>query len=348
MNIVIVSTKFSPGHIAHLCAYYHLSVECGFKTIFYLNKSYLKYINKDEYAVVTDFNKVADIDPDVVLIYNASVIDMRIAKFCDSYGWKLLYVWHEPYPGFRQLLKEKSYIPKFIAAHFISLYICRQADGVFFASQYAMGLCKTYIPSIYKIAIRFPLIFMDESIKNEVSHKRTFFSHVGTFSEAHGSLEFLKFVKFAAGQNIKFQIATKTDITKYLNDPILKSMKQSGQLMIQQGQPLSTHEINVAYSNSICVWNAYKRSTQSGVLPNAFMMGTPVIATYIGSFPEFVIPGVTGEFINDYRFDAILTAYNNIKININKMEENCRKEFLNLFYYRNKTKEFKKIIKKQI
>ena len=74
------------------------------------------------------------------------------------------------------------------------------------------------------------------------------------------------------------------------------------------------------------------------------MLGTPVIATCIGSFPEFVKPGQTGEFIDDYKPETILNAYHKISNNIDKMEKACRNEFLEKFYYKNQSELFAKII----
>lgn len=343
MKIIIASINFAPGMVAHLHAYYRLCVECGFQTILYLDETYLKYIDRNEYTIVTDLKAVIAINPNIVLLYNVATAAIRFAKICKSNGWKFLYVWHEPYPGLKQVLKEGSYIPQFIGAHCVSLYICCQADKVFLASDYAMESCYKYTRSMYKKAVKFPLIFMDEAQTKETT-PRKYFSHVGSFCKSHASLEFLKFVKSAVGKSILFQIATRTNITEYLNDPILQYMQKNGQLVVQQGRPLTIKEITIAYRNSICVWNAYSRSTQSGVLANAFMLGTPVIASRLGSFPEFVKPGLTGEFIDDYEPETILNAYYEIAHNIDKMEKVCRNEFLEKFYYKNQCELFKKIV----
>jgi glycosyltransferase involved in cell wall biosynthesis len=343
MKIVIASINFAPGHVAHLRAYYHLCVACGYETILYLNEEYKKYININECVIVTDLKTVVSINPDIVLLYNVASKAIKFVRFCKSKGWKFIYVWHEPYSGWRQLVKEGSYIPRFVGACCVSLYICHQSDNVFLASSYAMNVCRKYAYKMYKKSYKFPLVFMDEA-QEEASVSRKYFSYIGTFCKPHASLNFLKFVKSAIGKSIKFQIATRTNITTYLNDPVLDEMQKNGQLIVQQGRPLTTEEINRAYQNSICVWNAYARSTQSGVLANAFMLGTPVIATSVGSFPEFVKPGLTGEFVNDYKSETILNAYHKIANNLDVMQSECRKEFLKTFYYKNQVELFKKII----
>ena len=48
-------------------------------------------------------------------------------------------------------------------------------------------------------------------------------------------------------------------------------------LKLVVGKPMSNLEINNYFNKSLVVWNAYRRSMQSGVLPKAYMFGTPVI-----------------------------------------------------------------------
>lgn len=250
MKLVIASMNFAPGHATNLCAYYKLCVECGFQTTLYLNKEYLKYIDTNKYTVVTDLKSVVSINPNAVLLYNVATTAIKFARFCKFNGWKFFYILHEPYSGLKQLLKEGGYIPRLIGAHCVNFYICSQADKVLLASDYAMENCHRYAHDVYKKAVRFSLIFMDEAHTEETT-SRKYFSHVGSFYKSHASLEFLEFVKSAVGKSILFQIATRSDITKYLHDPILQYMQKSGQLIIQQGRPLTTKEINAAYRNSI-------------------------------------------------------------------------------------------------
>ncbi|WP_233185630.1 glycosyltransferase [Thermotoga sp. SG1] len=90
-------------------------------------------------------------------------------------------------------------------------------------------------------------------------------------------------------------------------------------LRIAHGRPLPNSEINRAYKESFCIWNVYRRSTQSGVLPKAYMFGTPVIANDIGSFLEFVRPEETGKIISlSVDLDEILKNVLEIRKDIDK------------------------------
>ncbi len=311
--------------------------------MFYLDEEYLKYIDSSTYLTMTKLDDVVAINPEVVLLYNIAIVAMKFARFCKTKGWKLIYILHEPVLGCRETLKEGNSIIKAIGANFVNFYICSQSDKVLLASKYAQQCCEKYMPSTYKKSAKFPLIFMDEA-SNFTDVRKKYFSLIGSFADPHAPLKFVNFIKESFNKPILFQIATKMTITRYLEDPLIKQMMCNGQLIVQQGKPLTSTEINTAYRNSICVWTAYRRSTQSGVLANAFMLGTPVIATSIGSFPEFVKPGLTGEFIDDYEPETILNAYYKIANNMEKMERACRNEFLEKFYYKNQLKLFRGIV----
>jgi len=113
---------------------------------------------------------------------------------------------------------------------------------------------------------------------------------------------------------------------------------------LSHGKPLTNMEINEAYERSFCVWNAYRRSTQSGVLPKAFMFGTPVIASNIGSFPEFVRDGENGYLIDDYDFEALSQKLLLVRGNISAMSKNCRTTFENTFHWKAQISKMKTIL----
>jgi glycosyltransferase involved in cell wall biosynthesis len=65
------------------------------------------------------------------------------------------------------------------------------------------------------------------------------------------------------------------------------------------------------------------------------MTGTAVIAARMGSFEEFVKPGVNGEFVESAAdFDAIIQAAKKIRQNIPAYVQGCRASFFGTFHYR--------------
>ena len=280
--------------------------------------------------------------PDVIWIYNIGMEDVKLIKTGKALGSKIVYVLHEPYAGVVELLKEGKYILRQTIASIVNAYICARSDCIILSSHCAKEKCMTYMKGAYSKSVMFPLIFPDQYVEK---FERKYFSMIGGYCEAHGSNEYLQFVKNSFERNdISFQIVTRSEISDKLADPVLKEMIASGRLIVQQGRPFKEEEMNEAYKKSVCTWNAYNRSTQSGVLAHSFMQGTPVIATHLGSFDEYIADGKNGTFVDDSKYDSIYSAYKRIESNEDDMVQNCRKVFLDRFYYKNQKEKFLKII----
>ena len=343
MKILICSVHFGPGHTAHLDAYKHLLDECGFESALYLAPAYLKLFSDEKIKkhIITSLEDALKFKPDVVWLYNIGFEDRKFIRAFKQRS-KLVYVLHEPYMGIHEILKEGKNIPYMVVAALLNAWICSQSYRVVLSSAYAVANCKKYMPGTYQKSLTFPLILPDKYISTS---NRQYFSMIGGYSDPHASDEFLGFVKESYQKNtIKFQIVTRTDISEKLKDTVLQKMMKDGRLLIQHGRPLPEDEMNLAYRRSFCTWNAYRRSTQSGVLANSFMQGTPVMATHLGSFEEYVKNGETGVFVNDYNYETIFNAYQQIVQNVEKMTQCCRDTFLERFYYRSQIKRFKEII----
>lgn len=129
-------------------------------------------------------------------------------------------------------------------------------------------------------------------------------------------------------------------------DSVLTKMVDDGILRISYGKPLSNEEINMSFLRSICIWNGYRFVVQSGVLPKAYMFGTPVLATRVGSFPEFVQHGKNGFFLDSYNPVEIYEYLFKIKDSLQRMTVECRKTFEETFLWRANVERMKKIIER--
>lgn len=342
LKVLICSVHFGPGHTAHLEAYQKLATECGYESALYLAQPYMKLFNHIEGQVFFQLEDALAFQPDVLWLYNIGMEDISVIKAFKKIHTKVAYVLHEPYMGFKELCKEKHTFGRMTAAAIVNYLLCQQADRVVLSSKYAVANCQKYMKRAYRKSTVFPLIFPDAMLPNQ---ERKYFSMIGGYSDPHNSPRFLEFVKESYQRNtIRFQIATRNNIEDKLQDAVLQTMMQEGRLIVQQGRPLTEQEMNTAYRSSICTWSAYVRCTQSGVLANSFMQGTPVVAAHIGSFEEYVQDGENGVFVKDYSYEAIFNAYKQIENNLDDMSKNCRKTFLNQFYYRNQIDNFKKIV----
>ena len=342
MKIVVASVHFSAGHTAHLKAYMDLAKSCGYESALYVDRKYINLFEEIDFRILINEDELIRFKPDVIWIYNTGFENINLIKVSKKLGCKIVYVLHEPFMGVKDLIKDGSYAFKEAAASLLNTYLCLKSDKVILSSKVARENCKTYMKKAYKKSDIFPLIFSDKYIDGI---DRKYFSMIGGYAESHGSSEFLSFVKNSyKNNNILFQIATRDDISDVLNDSILQEMIYTNRLLVFHGKALTEKEINMAYRRSICTWNGYKRSTQSGVLANSFMQGTPVIATRVGSFEEYIVNGENGIFIESFDFETILNSYKKIQDWLDKMTIHCRESFLDFFHFEKQREAFKKII----
>ncbi|MEG0897667.1 MAG: glycosyltransferase family 1 protein [Ruthenibacterium sp.] len=335
MTVTVVSFKYSPGLISQLKAYNYMFSRMGCKTTLLLAEGYRPYF-KDFINITygNDYKESLKQTTDIVLLYNIAFDALKLAKECKNRGIEFCYVCHEPWGGILEAYKEGDKVLKYIVASIVNMAICYKSECVLLPSKNAVASYKKrmlWCNTNYKL---FPLIFCDEynSVPNQ---NRCYFSSIGTFVKAHGCKEFLSFVQYAADNttDIKFMIASRNNIDAYIT-PRLQQLIGSGRLILHTGKPMTTQEINTYYRQSICVWNAYNRSTQSGVLPNAFMQGAPVIANKNGAAKDIFEDGTAGKFIEWPANNLeIMEKYRIIEKNIQKFSENARDIFLKNYEY---------------
>lgn len=342
MKILVCSVHFGAGHTAHLSAYQKMLNECGYDVALYLDKRYMKLFNNLSGKVFFDQSEAEKFHPDILWIYNPGLENINVIRKFKHMHVPIAYVLHEPFMGVRNLLKEGNNFGRASAAMVLNYWTCYKADKVILSSLNAQKSCSTYMKAAYQKSTLFPLIFPDELIQNRT---RKYFSSIGTYANTHGTHYFLEFVKNSEHSNdILFQIITRSNIKEKLKNPVFQRMIKNGRLIVQQGRPLTEMEMNDAYRKSICTWNGYIKSAQSGVLANSFMQGTPVMATRLESFGEYIQDGYNGIFINNFEYDTILNAFLQIRENISVLSQNARNTFLQYFYYRNQELKFVKII----
>lgn len=345
MKIVISSRHFSPAYIGHMKAWYRLCQECGYTVLIYYSEKYEKFFPEEEYKCTTSLTKVEEFAPEYAVVQNIGFEDIELFKWCKKNNCFLFYILHEPYMGFLEMLKEGKMVPKQIVAAMLNSWLCHKADKVIVCSKYAKFNCEKYMKGITKKLEMMPLLFLD-SFEESDDTERQYVSMIGTYAVSHGSDVFLRFIKeaYIRGLKLKYQITTRSDIREQLSDPIYKKMIEENVLLLQQGRPLSEKEMCGAYRRSYVVWNGYRRSTQSGVLPNSYMQGTPVIATNLRSFEEDVIPGVTGAFAENLEYESIAKAIDTILMCGKSLNLGCRDYFMSKFYYGSQIETFQKII----
>lgn len=336
MKIAVVSLRFAAGHIAHLCAYRELFRELNSEVKLFLDKPYKDFIEADESIIfIGSYEAVLEWNPDSVFSYNIANENIKLAKLCEKSQIPFYYVLHEPWDSFKELLTLRDRVPRRIAANVVNYLTCKNAYKVILASQNGKIKYETYMRGCNKNYTVFPLLFCDEyDASQEI--ERIYFSYIGGFTENRGCLAFLKFIEFSVENKlgIQFKIATRTDISGFINGELIQKAIRDGLLVVQDGKPMTTEEINHHYREAICVWNAYISSTQSGVLPNALMQGAPVIVGDRGVAEEVIKDKVEGCYISvPHKNEEILVAYQFIKMHLPEFVSNARQCFLKNYMY---------------
>jgi len=194
------------------------------------------------------------------------------------------------------------------------------------------------------------LMFEDESELCDLELSRTYISYIGTIAKDHAFLEFINSAIYIIDNNIfpayQILIATKSDLPKHVVSRIAPYILNN-RMVVKSGRPFTNKEINHFFQSSIVVWNAYKRSMQSGVLAKSYMFGSPVIISE-NNESEFFIDGKTGVKVSS-SYDAVEIA-ESIRVvskNFTKMSANVRSMFLDKFHYKSMEFIFLNILKRR-
>ena len=337
MKIAILSLRFAPGHIAHLRAYKELFVALGCEVKMFLDKGYSGFIqNQSETVFSSRDEEILEWSPDVVFSYNVSKRNIKISKKCRKKRIPFYYVLHEPWDSLRDLLSLRRRLPRRLAANYVNYLTAHYAYKVVLASETGVSKYCKYMKGCNKNYAVFPLIFCDDydaSIKCE----RRFISFIGGFTETRGCREFLEYVRFSIKnkRNNRFCIATRNHISGYIGDTLLQKAIAENTLIVFEGKPMTSEEINLHYREAICSWNAYINSTQSGVLPNALMQGSPVLVTDRGDTKNVVTNQKEGCYVSLPLMNSeIDNAVEFIKSHVDEMSEASRESFCNKFNYK--------------
>lgn len=336
MKIAILSLRFAPGHVAHLRAYRQLFMDIGCETRLFLDTQYQNFIDGDRCQFTTQIDDILQWNPDLVFSYNIAKENIRCAKRCKKLSIPFYYMLHEPWDSIKEIMLLGKRIPRRIAANIVNYRICKNAYKVILASENGEKKYRKHMRHCNGNFAVFPLIFCDD-YEDDKDVERKYFSFIGGFTQPRACSEFVSFISYSIENSlgIKFCIATRNRIDGYLNTPIIKKAIENGMLKVYAGVPMSTCEINMHYREAIVAWNAYISSTQSGVLPNALMQGTPVLVTDRGDSKETITNMKAGCFISlPHNNDEIFSAYKYILEHNEDMSEEARKTFHQFYEYK--------------
>lgn len=355
MNVCIFSGIYNASHNSFIFTMCNLFNELGYDTFALIKQQYkdsLTDYESNNYVIkyIEQYNFKEKID--ILYIINQSNIDNKIIKQLRKINKniKVCFACHEPWNGWKNTLKNfikkkestKATI-KLIIKYLLLRHELKRIDYVFLFSKAGKKRFDSYFKKYVKKTYLVTLPFTDEN--NNKKLKKEYFSFIGSIANAHNFDGYLETVKYVSqkNKNIKFMIATK-DVIPESKLKQVQFLIDNKRLTIHSGHVMSNNEINQYYDMSIAIWLFYNTSVQSGVLCKAFMFGSPVIASNIGSFKEFVIDNYNGYLLDNLDLNYICSLLDKISKNQTFFYKNSILTFNNNFNYKFMIKQYKEIL----
>ncbi len=239
---------------------------------------------------------------------------------------------HEPYK------KEKLVygVPKAMYIWILELVqsvAIRVADEVIVPSETAARAFWQRYPWFERSVKVVPLLFEDKACSIDLP--RRYVSFLGHAVKVKGVELFFELVEESTrrGLDFNFQIVTSSDISQHLTS---LSRSARSNLRVVSSTWLSDEEISFAARESAIFLALYETVMQSGVIPVAFMNGTPVIATDLDGLTEFVRHKYNGWIVPvNPSYDQVFNAIFQIFDHLETMVSNCRHTYETTFDKRN-------------
>lgn len=336
---VLISHKFNPGHLSHLLANKSMLELFDLKVYFRWNNNFNNFSNINVNEISLNELLYFNVGDSAIIWFPSfgALFDAFCLRIFTSAT--VVYILHEPYTSYKSY-RESGFstirVLRIMIVSIISYLIRLLSHKIILPSDNAWNSIGGPFKSNNKFC-KLNLMFEDECEKYPLKEDRIYISYIGTIAEDHAFDSFVKLmvgvVKMKALRNYSFLIATKSNLPISVLDDVNFCIAEE-RLVLQSGRPLSNPEINNFFSRSIVVWNAYRRSMQSGVLPKAYMFGTPVIISENNS-SEFFINKKTGVMLSsEYSINEFINAIININNNFISYSSNCRCLFMNKFFYK--------------
>jgi len=342
LKAIIVSRNFNPGHYSHLVANYKLLSDNHINTFMYHHTSFNKMSVIENERV---FNNIFELKAlgkiDLAIFWFPSlknIIDIILLRL--FYRTHIIYIFHEPLESVNSYLAAGfGFLRTFriLLVGSVSYFFVLMSDKIVLPSKKAFETFESKYLHTNKDYELIPLLFDDEAAHINTGNQRPFISYIGTIAEDHAFDEYVKFVVHAIINNCfpkyKFLVATKSTVPLAQRNALLPHI-ESGAVVLEEGRPMSNEKINYYYNNSIVVWNAYRRSMQSGVLPKAYMFGTPLLVSSCNS-SEYFDNRKHGVSVSEkYDVEELKKAVVDIVTHFEKYSKCCRDKFLSTFFYK--------------
>lgn len=343
---IIASHRLTPGHLSHMLANAQLLKDAGWDVVFRVPPGLAALADEASMPIATR----EDLSSAGLYVLWAPSLQGLLDVICVRMRSRarIVYILHEPYTSFRSYREAGfSFFKTFrvFLIHCVASIIVALSHAVILPSLNARAAFERRYRSRQAVVV--PLLFVDEAAQVAPQAERPFVSYVGTIAEDHAFEQFVTFVERAVSTGLldgyRFLIATRSVLPPNVQQ-LLAPHIEAGRVVVRSGRPLSTREINEAYGSSVVIWNAYRRSMQSGVLPKAYMFGTPVLVS-AANRSEFFVDGEHGvEVSTRYEPGELADAVRRIAKDFGRYSQACRAAFFRHFHYRANAPAFERAI----
>lgn len=340
MKAILVSKRFNPGHISHMEANCKLLEEQGFDVRYSVNERFLSFPDCGMQGKASGFaDWIALRRGDLFIVWYASVSVVFNLLFVRLFSRATtVYIYHEPYTSFSSYRAAGFSWLKTVrvtAISMVSRVICALSDKIILPSERAFQAMPAAQRQPHRYA-KINLMFGDESGPKTQGLAREFVSYIGTIAEDHAFDEFVHLMQASVADQallpLRFLIATRSPVPEK-HRAVIDQCVSSGRLVLQAGRPMTNAEINHFYASSFVVWNAYRRSMQSGVLPKAYMFGTPVLVS-TSNQSEYFQEGIHGALLSaPYTLQEFQRAISWLQAEWPAISGNCRAQYVQNFDY---------------
>jgi glycosyltransferase involved in cell wall biosynthesis len=344
---IVESRNFNPGHLSHILANYKLFQDEGISPILLVHPSFQDMNIGGGFNVLTSlkWRRMGKIDWLVVWFPSLrAIFDIVLLRWLC--GAKVIYVLHEPFESIK-IYRRAGFgwgkTARVCMVGLVNYLLVLTSSKIVISSQKAASIFRKKYHLVKKPYAVVPLLYDDEARDTKWELRRPYISYIGTIAEDHAFNEFLTFVARSSEKRSfpghQFLIATRSSLSASDRRLVADAMAR-GDLIVRDGRTLTNAEINEFYANSVVVWNAYKRSMQSGVLAKAYMFGTPVLVSTLNE-NEYFSDRVNGVLVKEtYDFAELQAAVAEMIGKFDDYSRACRRQFLAVFYYKAQSRIF--------
>tara|TARA_Y100001954_G_C15813905_1_gene606510 strand:+ start:2226 stop:3317 length:1092 start_codon:yes stop_codon:yes gene_type:complete len=313
----IISLKYAPGLYKELNNHYKLAknnnISCKKLLNFEYRKHGEKYIDESFINVKStfigfflDFVQIFQIiknmklfysNKKVLLFYNFHPLNILISLLAKK-SKIFLYI-HEPY------MPEKSnygflFSIRIQLLEFFQTINIKLSDLIFVPSQNALKMFELKYPKLKHKCRVSPLLLLKNNSDYYEPNKKNFV-FVGRIHKAKNFSLFLNLVEycFINNLNYNFLVISISDI----NSMVPKEILNNSRFTVISKDYITDSEIENAIRDSYALIKLDSSMTQSGLVAQSMMLGTPVIANDIIGFSQHISNGLNGFLINLNRSD---------------------------------------------